>query len=201
MLAFLVLFFLLAGVVGSSAQTRNPAQSGSASGADSKSRPDSAAQPGNAAQSGKAAKSGTVIKPVKTTQTLSGRYVDQVKAKMDRAEKILIGDGFERTHDRHYAKVKTDKTEESVLTLKQDVDYAIVTVCDNDCTNVDAKIFNKDNQELDMDTTGDDFPVLDIRPPETGEYKIVISVPGCSARRCTIGIGVYGKDDTKATPK
>ncbi|GAB4232037.1 MAG: hypothetical protein Kow0032_14630 [Methyloligellaceae bacterium] len=112
---------------------------------------------------------------------------------MDGVEKVLTGDGFERTHDRHYAKVNKGETEETTLTLNADIDYAIVTVCDDDCTNVDAKLFSSDNRELDMDTISDDFPVLEIKPAQTAEYKIVVSVPGCSARRCTIGIGVYGK--------
>ena len=122
------------------------------------------------------------------------RYVEQVRTLLERYQTVLEGEGLSRTHDLHYVKVNKGASNEFTLTLKQSVEYSIVAVCDADCDNVDVTLFDENNNEIDMDTKGDRTPVVQVTPRWTGEFRIVVSVPGCRASRCTVGIGVYGKE-------
>lgn len=121
------------------------------------------------------------------------KYVRQVQELIKNLEPNLTKDGYKKTHDPYYAKINQKEKNEFFLTLEKDIEYAIVSVCDNDCSNVDIVLFDENNNEIDMDTKSDENPVVQVTPRWTGEFRLAITVPGCKERRCTVGIAVYGR--------
>lgn len=120
-------------------------------------------------------------------------FVRQVKQLIERNQDILEKDGYKRTHNPYYVKIKKEEKNEFFVTLDKDVEYAVIAVCDSDCTNVDVVLFDENNNQIDMDTKTDQTPVVQVTPRWTGEFRLAISVPGCNAKRCTVGISVYGR--------
>jgi hypothetical protein len=77
--------------------------------------------------------------------------------------------------------------------LNAGTEYRIVGVCDNDCSDVDLKLFNPAGTMVDEDIETDDVPVLSITPPATREYTIRAIMATCSVNPCRFGVGYFGR--------
>lgn len=65
------------------------------------------------------------------------------------------------------------------LSLPIGYEYAVMGVCDNDCSDLDLAVL-KDGIELSRDTSTDDWPVVQITPTASSGYEIQVSMHQCS---------------------
>ena len=63
--------------------------------------------------------------------------------------------------------------ERFTLPVENGVSYKVVGVCDNDCTNVDLRVFNLNGQNIGEDVLDDDVPIVDLQPTGTGRGLVV----------------------------
>jgi len=79
------------------------------------------------------------------------------------------------------------------LNLHAGTTYALIGVCDQDCTDIDLRLYDSDGDEVDSDLKTDDKPIVQIAPRVTGEYRVKVTMASCSTSPCFYGVGVYGK--------
>jgi hypothetical protein len=101
--------------------------------------------------------------------------------------------GYTMTHDPYLSQL-TDNSQESVtIDLSGGVSYGIVGVCDSDCRDLDLKLYDENGNEIAVDTSEDDIPVVTVTPQWDGPFTISVQMPSCAARYCYYGIGVFGQ--------
>jgi len=121
------------------------------------------------------------------------RWREQVNRQVETAAKILNERGYRRTHDVYDGSLKSEESEYLTLALHSGTAYAIIAVCDNDCSDIDLRIFDEDNKELDSDVENDDNPIVTLVPGHDGKFRLKVIMAKCSTSPCFYGVGVYGK--------
>src|SRR3954471_24382903 len=79
------------------------------------------------------------------------------------------------------------------VTLNAGTAYALVGVCDNDCSDLDLRLFDASGREGAPDLPTNDTPVVPVAPRRTGSYTGRAIMTQCSSQPCRYGIGVYGR--------
>ena len=90
-------------------------------------------------------------------------------------------------------KLAQDARLSHIVELRTDLDYAIVSVCDSDCDDVDIWVSDENGNNVGTDQRADDVPVVALTPVWSGQFTIAVTAPGCRAVRCTIGIGFFAQ--------
>lgn len=121
------------------------------------------------------------------------RYVRQVRVQLETLEEKMEEEGFQRTHAFKIDKLPGDGTDSFTLTLDRGTDYVLASVCDTDCSDIDVKVYDENDNEVAEDTTVDDLPMVFVSPRWTGKFRIQITMYSCRQRVCYYGIGVFGR--------
>lgn len=69
--------------------------------------------------------------------------------------------------------------------------YRLVSVCDEDCADIDLYLYDSDENLIYSNTEEDNSPVLTLTPTQSGVHKIKISMYACSLEPCYYGLGIY----------
>ncbi|MEM6256500.1 MAG: hypothetical protein AAF821_26625 [Cyanobacteria bacterium P01_D01_bin.156] len=117
----------------------------------------------------------------------------QVGSQLIAATQQVGLNGYQLTHDPFLGKLE-DNTRESIrITLEGGVSYGLIGVCDEDCGDIDLHLYDENDNLIDSDTQGDDYPVIQVQPEWTGPFSIVVEMPNCAAAYCYYGLGAYGQ--------
>ena len=74
------------------------------------------------------------------------------------------------------------------------VNYFIAGACDEDCSDLDLRIFAADNTTpVAEDTAEDDAPMLNFKAPRSGRYMLAVDMAECKESMCYYGYRVYRK--------
>lgn len=119
------------------------------------------------------------------------RYERQVISQLKSAAEELRDDGWRQDFDYFTDKIRRGRTESYKVTLDAKERYLIVAFCDTDCDDVDMRLYDNRGKQVDEDVERDDYPVVTVETGGSARYEVEVWAPGCHARRCTIGIGVY----------
>ncbi len=76
-------------------------------------------------------------------------------------------------------------------TLEQGVPYALVGVCDNDCSDLDLKLYDENYHLIDSDTRPDATPVIQVTPKWTGVFHVRVIMSRCDVGPCWYGLGEF----------
>lgn len=120
------------------------------------------------------------------------RWREQVNAQIDRASKILRERGFEKT-DTYDGSLNHDASESLTLPLRAGRQYAVLAVCDNDCTDIDLRLYSGSDKEISVDIEDDDTPIVTIAPDQDGKFRLKITMAKCSTSPCFYGVGLFAK--------
>lgn len=71
------------------------------------------------------------------------------------------------------------------------VEYMIVGVCDQDCSDLDLMLGDVEGNELFTDALDDDAPILTFTAPAGGSHILWVSMYECSLEPCSFGYKVY----------
>lgn len=124
-------------------------------------------------------------------------YERQVQAQLSRVSRDLEGDGYTQTHPTRSGSLDEGDERSFRVNLRTGFTYSIRGQCDADCDDMDLAIYDSNGNEVDSDYMIDDFPILTVRPNMTQEFRVVISMPGCSAEPCYYGVGIWGRREGK----
>ena len=120
-------------------------------------------------------------------------YHDQVRLQLGAFESALLEGGFEQTHEFHIDALEQGADGSFSVTLRDDMDYQIVSVCDADCTDLDLYLYDENDNLISEDETVDDIPVMAATPRWTGRFRIRAAMFACNTDICYFGIGVFGR--------
>lgn len=126
-------------------------------------------------------------------QAQSSRWETQVQAQLTRASDLLADRGYALSHEVKTGTLRDHENESFTLELDEDRSYALLGVCDEDCSDIDLRLFDQDGDEVDADVATDDYPVVEVRPRERGRYRVKVVMATCSTSPCFYGIGVFAK--------
>lgn len=68
--------------------------------------------------------------------------------------------------------------------------YVIMGVCDDDCQDLDLAVM-KGSQEMERDTTADDWPLVELTPVLNPNYQLTVTMYRCSTPSCGYQISVW----------
>ena len=124
---------------------------------------------------------------------VQSQYHEQIRVQLGAVESTLLQEGYQQTHDFYIDALYEDDGDIYVLTLRDDMEYQIVAVCDEDCTDIDLYLYDENENLIDEDETDDDVPVIESRPRWTGGFGIEVEMYECYNEPCYFGIGVFGR--------
>lgn len=80
------------------------------------------------------------------------------------------------------------------LSLQGGVSYFIAAACDQDCSDLDLRLFPSDNATAVAEDTGeDDYPMINFTAPKSGRYMLAVDMPKCGGSICYYGFRVFRK--------
>ena len=86
-----------------------------------------------------------------------------------------------------------------VVNLIGGADYAVLGVCDGDCTNVDIEVISMETGGVVAnDMLPDDYPVVGFTPPADGQYMVRTLMQACTRAPCYAGTRVLTRSQAPA---
>jgi hypothetical protein len=116
------------------------------------------------------------------------QFQQTVNRELRRYEDVL--DVSEMTHEVFYGELRDDAERTLTVTLDSGTDYLVLGVCDEDCTDLDLRLYQGSTQ-IDEDVALDDYPVVRVTPSATREYRVEVIMATCSVNPCRFGVAVY----------
>ena len=131
---------------------------------------------------------------VSTDATAQGnQYQQQIQNQINQASTLVKSQGYNPDRTPMMGSLNDDAEESVMINLNAGMHYAMVGVCDNDCTDVDLQLFGGDSTKLAEDVDTDDKPVLQFVAPYTGQYRMKVLMPSCNQNPCYYGVQVFMK--------
>lgn len=120
-------------------------------------------------------------------------WEQQVTRLLSRASNIASSNGLQLTHQPWIGSLGDGESTRLGLNLDGGTAYMLVGVCDNDCADLDFRLFDPNGNEVAADVATDDTPVITITPRRGGQYTLQAVMADCRNAPCRYGIGVYGR--------
>jgi len=79
------------------------------------------------------------------------------------------------------------------IALREGTSYALVALCDEDCRDLEVTVLGENDAVVARSAGWSDRPLLEVQPPATGKYRIVVTMAHCSSGPCAYGVGVFMK--------
>jgi len=118
-------------------------------------------------------------------------FQQQVRNYLNRAATTLVERGYQPDREPVTGSLADDARESMMINLTGGSRYAIVGVCDNDCTDVDLRIWDPSGTRLAEDIATDDTPVLEFTATVTGQYRVSVEMATCNTAPCYWGFQVF----------
>jgi hypothetical protein len=125
------------------------------------------------------------------------QFEQQVRQQLGKIGENLGAKGYELTYQVYTGALKEAATESVTFRLRRGIRYAIVGVCDQDCGDLDSRLFDPAGREIGRDAEKDDTPVIELVADKTGEYELRVEMAECADEPCAFGVGVFaaGEDE------
>lgn len=69
--------------------------------------------------------------------------------------------------------------------------YQFTALCDEDCSDVDLRIYDDNGNLVDSDIATDDLPVVSISPRWSAKFKVVATMIKCSREPCRVVVSSF----------
>ena len=109
-----------------------------------------------------------------TEAAAQNSFQQQVRNQIQTASNSIRGNGYSADRDPITGSLNNAANESMMVNLQGGTRYAIVGVCDNDCSDVDLRIWAPDGNQLTEDVATDDTPVLEFTATVTGQYRLSV---------------------------
>ena len=104
---------------------------------------------------------------------------------------FLSNRGYTLSGDVFDGSLRNNYYEDLTIKLQPGTSYGFLGVCDQDCHDIDLRLFDPDGDEVASDLRTDDWPIVSIAPSYSGTYTLRVVMASCSKDPCYYGIGVY----------
>ncbi len=119
------------------------------------------------------------------------QWETQVLEQIRTAGNLFSADGYQLHGDAHTGTLDNSASDDFSIFLEAGKTYALVAVCDVDCSDIDLSIADQTGEVVDSDYLDDDVPIVEVTPPRSGRYSVHIYMASCSAEPCYYGVGTF----------
>ena len=126
-----------------------------------------------------------------TQAAAQNTYQQQIRTQLQTASTTVKDHGYAADREPMMGSLASAANESMMVNLDGGVRYAIVGVCDNDCSDVDLRIWAPDGTKLAEDIQTDDTPVLEFTATVTGQYTLRVEMAACSTNPCYWGVQIF----------
>jgi hypothetical protein len=103
----------------------------------------------------------------------------------------LAKEGFEISHELKFENLNQGDTDSYTFELQKGLTYTLVAVCDGDCSDIDATIYDENNHKIDEDKEEDDVATVAVTPEWTGQFSVKVHMFDCTANPCRFGFAIF----------
>jgi hypothetical protein len=128
---------------------------------------------------------------VATQAGAQNSYQQQIRNQLATASDTVRAHGYSADREAMMGSLNASAKETMMVNLQGGARYAIVGVCDNDCSDVDLRLWAPDGNKLAEDILLDDTPVLEFTATVTGQYRLSVEMATCRTNPCYWGVQVY----------
>jgi len=123
--------------------------------------------------------------------TAQNQWQRTVRSQVSEHGDFLSTRGFTMSGDVYDGDLKNNYYEDLTIKLQPGTSYAFMGVCDQDCHDIDLRLFDPDGDEVASVVPTDDWPIVSISPSYSGTYTLRVVMTSCAKDPCYYGIGVY----------
>ena len=80
-----------------------------------------------------------------------GKYTDQAKGQLIMAKLLAATEGYEETHADKFDSLNDDDSDSFSFNLSRGKSYLLVSFCDEDCSDLDLRLYDRNYNELSKD--------------------------------------------------
>ena len=100
---------------------------------------------------------------------------------------------LDMTHSIYLSELGNASSETVTVDLEGGVNYLILGVCDEDCSDLDLELF-QGTTPISEDLAADDYPVVTVEPTTSRTYRLRVTMAACSTAPCRFGVAVYERE-------
>lgn len=125
-----------------------------------------------------------------------GTYTQQLQGYMNNYAQPILSAGYQVVTAMVTGNVNNSATGSHPVTLNAGRQYVIQGVCDNDCSDVDLRLWGPDGSRVIEDLATDDHPTLRFMAQATGNYRLEVIMAVCRQNPCYYGVQLFGGGST-----
>jgi hypothetical protein len=133
------------------------------------------------------------------------RWERQVRERLDRAIVAVRGTSRHPVVTRSGV-LNAEESASFQTPLVQATSYAILAVCDDDCSRLELTLVTPSGSEIAKDRSSESLPTLHFTPPQTMVYGVRVVMEGCHWNPCwyavaIVPVGAAFRDARRTTPE
>ena len=125
--------------------------------------------------------------------TAQNQWQQTVRNQVGQHGDFLSERGYTMSGNVYDGSLNAGAIEDLTITLQPGTAYAFMGVCDEDCQDIDLRLYDPDGNEVASDVRTDDWPIVTATPRFKGTYRVRVVMASCSRNPCYYGIGVFAK--------
>ncbi len=109
---------------------------------------------------------------------------------------IAVGAGLTKddiTHAPFISRLNHRRYEDVTVNLRRGIGYAIIGVCDEDCSDLDLELYDDNGNLISYDTKRNSTPFVGVTPNRSARFTVRVIMSRCSNAPCRYGIGFFGR--------
>jgi hypothetical protein len=124
-------------------------------------------------------------------------YRQTVLSQLDAAAGPVVRGGFSAdpnvfNRDAQVGALAQGATSMLEINLTAGVRYFIAAACDEDCTDMDLRLFpSNSSTAVAQDVGDDDVPMINFTAPRSGRYMLAVDMAKCTGSVCYYGFRVF----------
>jgi hypothetical protein len=130
---------------------------------------------------------------VPAAATAQNQWQRTVRNQVSEHDSFLSQRGYSLSGDVYDGSLNDDEYQILTITVRPGTSYAFMGVCDDDCHDIDLRLYDPDGDEVATDVSTDDWPIVSVTPRFKGTYQVKVVMATCSRNPCYYGIGVFTK--------
>lgn len=117
-----------------------------------------------------------------------------VRAQLDAAAELMANEGFALQGSYRAGALRNGAEETVPVELQAGVSYAIMGVCDADCSDMDLILNDPSGMPIEQDIAADDVPIVAVEVTRSGTYQLRVTMPACSVEPCGYGLALFAQN-------
>jgi hypothetical protein len=124
---------------------------------------------------------------------LADQYLKQIQSQMAIAAHAFRPYGFQFDREVFVDRLGNQGTEDLTVNLRRGEEYVIIGTCDEDCGDLDLKVYDDNGNIIASDNDTDGTPIVHLSPQWSAGFTLRAEMASCGKNPCQYGIGVLSR--------